>query len=378
MTGKGDPCLSMDRVISKNTVPGYIGSAKQIHGDKTMTTENSDVLKSFSLAYSILADMNKAKVYATPNNYRLWFEHNSGQNKALTDELGRLVQSGNELTEDVTTQLYKKYFGKSKEITLMKKVHHETQKIIKTIFEEIITTSNSTSDYGKRLEDYTTKLNNADQISQVQDVVKGIVKETKQMAESNRQMNEKLREATESTKVLKLQLEKTEKEAMIDDLTGLYNRKAFDKRIQELFSEYKEKGTPFTVVMLDIDFFKKFNDTYGHQVGDEVLSYVGATLHKLLQGGDYPARYGGEEFVILLPATELKNAGVVAEKLRFYISVKQFNEKIDKKITASLGVAMIQSEDSIESIVARADKALYLAKESGRNNVKTETDLPKN
>jgi len=108
-----------------------------------------------------------------------------------------------------------------------------------------------------------------------------------------------------------------------------------------------------------------------------VLSHVGATLHKLLQGGDFPARYGGEEFVILLPATELKNAGVVAEKLRLYISVKKFSEKVDEKITVSLGISVINPEDTVESLVARADKALYQAKESGRNNVKTETDLSK-
>jgi len=176
-----------------------------------MLKENSDVLKSFSLAYSILADMNKAKVHATPNNYRLWFEHNSGRNKDLIAEMDSLIQSGESFTETVIEQLYEKYFGKTKEISLMKKVHHETQKIIKTIFEEIITTSNSTSDYGQRLEEYTVKLSNADEISQVQDVVKGIIKETKQMAESNRQMNEKLVEATENTKSLKLQLEKNRK-----------------------------------------------------------------------------------------------------------------------------------------------------------------------
>jgi len=340
-----------------------------------MQKENSEVLKSFSLAYSILADMNKAKVLASPNNFRLWFEHESGQNADLSAEIETLAQAGKSFTESLNETLYEKYFGQTKEISLMKKVHRETQKIIKTIFKEIIATTNSSSDYGQQLEESTAKLGKTDEISEVQNIVKGIIKETKQMAESNQKMNEKLKQATKHTDKLRGQLEKSEREAMIDSLTGLYNRKAFDKKIKELFSLYQKEGTLFSTIMLDIDFFKKFNDTYGHQVGDEVLSYVGRTLHKFLQGADVPARYGGEEFVILLPATELKNAGVVAEKLRLYISVKQFDEKIDKKITASFGVSVVHPDDTIESLVSRADRALYLAKESGRNNVKAETDL---
>ena len=131
--------------------------------------------------------------------------------------------------------------------------------------------------------------------------------------------------------------------------------------------------------MLDIDFFKKFNDQYGHQIGDEVLGIVGSNLKKNLKGKDFSARDGGEEFIILLLNTPLDNACVVANQIREEISKKRL--KIKKtgqtigNITISMGVSEISERDTIMSVVERADAALYLSKDSGRNNVKSEKDL---
>jgi diguanylate cyclase len=131
--------------------------------------------------------------------------------------------------------------------------------------------------------------------------------------------------------------------------------------------------------MLDIDYFKKFNDQYGHQVGDEVLRIVGAHLKKNLKGKDFPARYGGEEFIVLLPDTKLDKAYIVSEQIRDNISKKRLKIKktgqVLGNITASLGVSEIREEDTAISVVERADSALYLAKNSGRNNVKSEKDF---
>ena len=94
----------------------------------------------------------------------------------------------------------------------------------------------------------------------------------------------------------------------------MHNRKALDKKLKELYDEFKEKGTLFSAMMVDIDFFKKFNDTYGHKIGDEVLNIVGSILKESVKGKDFAARYGGEEFVVLLPDTILPNASIVGEQ----------------------------------------------------------------
>jgi diguanylate cyclase len=199
------------------------------------------------------------------------------------------------------------------------------------------------------------------------------------MAESSKQLNQKLEEATSQIKTLSKQLEETEKEVLLDALTKLNNRKAFDRKINDLCERFDKNEGFFSVVMLDIDYFKKFNDQYGHQVGDEVLRIVGSHLKKNLKGKDIPSRYGGEEFIILLPDTKLDKAYIVAEQIRENISKKRLKIKKTEQtlgnITVSVGVSEIREGDTAISVVERADSALYLAKNSGRNNVKSEKEF---
>ncbi len=210
--------------------------------------------------------------------------------------------------------------------------------------------------------------------------MKSLLDETRGMAETNKELKERLEQASEQTDQLREQLKEREEDLFVDGLTDLYNRKAFDCKIEELIEKFKKEGDFFSLLFLDIDNFKNFNDTYGHDIGDLVLKSVGHILQQGLKGFDFPARYGGEEFVILLPGTELANARIVAEQLRIKISVRRLKEKNDDdrnfgRITASLGVAGIQRGEGAEALVKRADNALYLAKDSGRNSVKTENDL---
>jgi diguanylate cyclase len=199
------------------------------------------------------------------------------------------------------------------------------------------------------------------------------------MSEATRGLQEKLDEATTNAESLKQKLEVTAREALTDPLTGLNNRKAFETKIQELYQSFKDEGNRFAVMMLDIDFFKKFNDDYGHKIGDEVLQLVGSLLIDTLKGRDFPARYGGEEFIVLLPDTEENGGCAVAEQLRKIISGKKLKmvktgESL-RAVTVSIGVSAVNGKDDINGVVQRADKALYLAKDSGRNCVRSEKDL---
>jgi len=161
---------------------------------------------------------------------------------------------------------------------------------------------------------------------------------------------------------------KYEEMASTDSLTGLYNRGKF---LEVYLSSYKtmlERGNSMSFILVDIDYFKKVNDTYGHNVGDEVLVLIAYELQKTLRNIDIVCRWGGEEFVVLLPATEVENAVALAEKLREHIEALVL-QKVER-VTASFGVTKVYVEDDIKSVVERADKALYEAKKSGRNMVK--------
>lgn len=160
-------------------------------------------------------------------------------------------------------------------------------------------------------------------------------------------------------------------QAITDGLTGLYIHRYFHLKLEEEFRKCKREGKSLSLIMTDIDFFKKVNDTYGHQIGDEVLRTVAGVLQKNVRGGDIVCRYGGEEMAIILPETDLSEAGIVAERLRTKIMELSFeSEKGQFKITSSFGVSSYDAQlKNKDELIERADRCLYKAKEQGRNRV---------
>jgi diguanylate cyclase (GGDEF)-like protein len=161
--------------------------------------------------------------------------------------------------------------------------------------------------------------------------------------------------------------------AMVDGLTGLFMRRYFDARIEEEFERTQRYGSPFSVVMIDVDDFKVLNDTHGHLVGDRVLRAVAAAVQSQMRGVDTAARYGGEELALILPGAEMLAAYALAERIRVAIAAVQIPESPETSlgVTASFGVATHPDSraGSPEDVVRRADKALYRAKQTGKNRV---------
>ena len=163
---------------------------------------------------------------------------------------------------------------------------------------------------------------------------------------------------------------------------GLFNRKTLEIKIDEFMLEDTTSSSGLCLVMLDIDHFKKFNDNFGHLVGDEVIRRVANVLKKSVRGSDVAARYGGEEFTVLLPNTPLSGAMVVADTIRstteqMRLKRKNSDERLPP-VTISSGVSYFRRGESKESLIGRADKALYMSKASGRNRVTGEFQLPVN
>ena len=167
------------------------------------------------------------------------------------------------------------------------------------------------------------------------------------------------------------------KHATLDALTGFYNRRQLEERIKQEIASSQRQKTPLCAIMTDIDYFKKVNDTYGHAVGDMVLKTVARVMRSQLREYDVAGRYGGEEFALLLPFTKLKEAKMVAERLRHaiettIIDISDINPDSEEKeinVTISLGIYELKSTDNEEDLLKNADKALYQAKGTGRNRV---------
>ncbi len=182
------------------------------------------------------------------------------------------------------------------------------------------------------------------------------------------EMTQKLQEMEEESKSLRFNLKLAHENALHDFLTGLPNRQAYDERIEQEYARWKRYQTPLTLVVWDIDHFKKINDTFGHKAGDRTLILIAQLLRDNCRIPDFVARFGGEEFVMLLPNTTASQALILTEKLRQLVENTGFNSHGNAiNITLSCGISDFNGDDTREAVFERADQALYQAKEQGRN-----------
>jgi diguanylate cyclase (GGDEF)-like protein len=184
-----------------------------------------------------------------------------------------------------------------------------------------------------------------------------------------------IKEVNKRTYILQIQNKRLKKihqklkeQSNIDPLTKIYNRKFYNEKISELLSSYKRYKQPFSYMIFDIDDFKKINDTYGHDIGDEVLKQLTKAISNHIRANDYFFRVGGEEFVILFSDTNLHQSLDVANKIKDLIFTDI--DLIENRITISVGLTQIDETDSVETIYKRADSLLYEAKHNGKNQVK--------
>ncbi|CAK0760051.1 diguanylate cyclase [Gammaproteobacteria bacterium] len=191
---------------------------------------------------------------------------------------------------------------------------------------------------------------------------------SRQATERILSLNKRLKSMEGETNQLREQIRRERAQAVRDPLTGLFNRIAYEERLAIEFQRVKRYGTPLSLMILDIDFFKRINDSYGHQAGDKVLKKIATRIAANVRDADFVGRFGGEEFVSLLPETDLTSALKVAEKIRETVEscvFRFYNEPVP--ITISCGIAEFHPNDTPETVFERADQALYQAKHLGRN-----------
>ena len=186
-------------------------------------------------------------------------------------------------------------------------------------------------------------------------------------------------EASKELDTIRDSLNKSEERAKTDTLTGLPNRRALEEFFRAAQMAAMESGEPLSVLLIDIDHFKKFNDNFGHGVGDQVLRLMASVLRERVRENDLPARYGGEELIAVLPGAELATCEVVAERIRRAISEARITRRSTGEllptITVSIGVGQFRMGESMAELIERCDRALYRAKGAGRNRVVTEIEV---
>ncbi|MBN1590798.1 MAG: GGDEF domain-containing protein [Pirellulales bacterium] len=216
--------------------------------------------------------------------------------------------------------------------------------------------------------EYLTEFNNGLAVAVTDDTELVATSLTKLLV-ANSKIREHLNLAENKLKEQSETLEAHAAEARTDSLTRLVNRRAFNDEINRCYAAYQRQGRVFSVILLDLDHFKRWNDTYGHPSGDELLARVAEILQANAREMDLVARYGGEEFAVTLPGTTLADANLVAGRMRAAIEDNLQGDDQETSMTISAGTAEIRNEDTVATLLSRVDAALYQSKAAGRNCV---------
>jgi diguanylate cyclase len=250
---------------------------------------------------------------------------------------------------------------------------------IEQVMSMIETAIGTSNDFTQSLAGAQQEIIGSGDRDQLRFIVETLVRATKEVEDANQTLQKRLVDSREEINVLQENLEVVRTESLTDPLTTLANRKFYEDSIKRFIEDAEQNDAPLSVILADIDHFKKFNDTYGHLTGDQVLRLVAITLKQNIKGQDVAARYGGEEFVMLLPRTALMAAVTVADNVRRAVMGKELMRRSTGetlgRVTISLGVANWRKGDTLATLLERADACLYTAKHGGRNCVVAETAL---
>ncbi len=332
-------------------------------------------------AEAAMALMSEHNVAKTPENFEIWYTHVSGRNDKLSKTLDILVSNKQPFTLEQNQSLYDEYCLNNDAAAAVVTAGQEIEKSMGTVLGFLNEASNGVDYYSESLENNLGNMARAGDLDGLRRAVESLVVDTKDMQAQNALLKGRLEKSSGEIQVLRQNLENSQKEAMTDALTGIANRKFFDVCLRQEVAESLESGDSLCLMLGDIDHFKKFNDNYGHQVGDQVLKLVGMILRQETKDTKNitPARYGGEEFAIVMPKVDIAWAQEFAEKIRNTVASKRIRKKATGEdfgnITMSMGVAVFKPGEPVPDLIQRADQGLYHAKATGRNRVVTEQEL---
>jgi diguanylate cyclase len=331
-----------------------------------------------ALATRAIERMRDFGVPPTPRNFEIWYAHVAFGDVELAKSLETIFADGGSWSEDASAILHGRFFALP-ETAPLAAAGASLSTEIDTILNTVAQAGQQTASYGQALEVVKGQMDRGLDAGMLQAVVHQLTAATRSMRARTEALQNQLNQSSTEVAALREAVESIRHEAQTDALTGLANRKHFDDRLAAAAREAAETGEEMCLVIGDVDNFKTFNDTWGHQTGDQVLRLVAQCFIENVKGRDTAARYGGEEFVLILPSTSLANARGLAEQVRRVVQTKKVVKRSSGEtlgsITISLGVARLHpGEDPIET-VRRADACLYTAKRSGRNMVVSEEQV---
>ena len=316
--------------------------------------------------------MAKYKIPLTPENDRVWYQFIAGDIGPIQESIQRSIEAGTPIDEATTQALYRRY-GDAQDQPHIVSAENTIRQLVESMTTSLKTVDSEVSRYEASLGECAQELAGDISADRLQSLVGALSKSTQRMHEGSSNLHSNLDESREEVKALKEELKHAKAAAKTDPMTRLANRIGFEDALEALRADPTTKSTTNTLLIADIDKFKLVNDTYGHIFGDKIIKVVAKALDNLTKGKDIAARFGGEEFVIVLPNATIDGGVAVSESIRRNIANGRiFNPKTKEeiqRITISIGVTEFHLDENINSVIERADAALYRANEGGRNRV---------
>ncbi|KAK0360968.1 hypothetical protein LTR94_025237 [Friedmanniomyces endolithicus] len=327
--------------------------------------------EAYSLARNVIAEMEKAGVWPTPLNFELWLHYIGDPEGPLGREIKRLLAESVTISDETSEMLAAEFLPRGRLSEEIRDAGAVLDRELASVSDAIAKAHKTQAAYGETLADASQTMETAPDASALKGIVGGLSAATKRVRRETAILEKRLESSNKEVARLREHLEQVRRDAMTDALTNLANRKAFDERLHQACAS-QEKG-PMTLAILDIDHFKRFNDTWGHQTGDQVLRYVSTILARTCAAPRFAARFGGEEFAVIFPGEASGAVMAALETIRKEVSSRSLRRRSTNDdlgaVTVSAGFAEHMPGESAASLLERADAALYASKRTGRNRV---------
>jgi diguanylate cyclase len=324
-----------------------------------------------SQAEAAMASMQTHGVLPTPSNFSVWYAYHSGQNSDLNRTIDVLLSNHCPIDDQTLDQLHGKFFKPAISEKALCEKSIRARDTLKTVLDLVEKAQSDADGIGAAIDDISAQF--LDNVHSLADLIDSLVEETSRIVGRSERLGLDLKQSSDKIDALERTLEDLRREATTDGLTGIANRRYFDMALQTISGDAMNSGDDMSLLLIDIDHFKKVNDTWGHATGDAVIRYVATTLAQSVKGQDCVARYGGEEFAVILPATSIDAAMRVGENIRTALSRRLFVprdvEETVCAVTVSIGAACYDPGEPLAQLIQRADAALYQAKKTGRDRV---------
>jgi diguanylate cyclase len=306
----------------------------------------------------------------TPLTYAVWYEHTAGINPALSHAIEDDLTAGNKIDDAAIERLYIGHIA-GHNMDMQWAMQNDFRKMLNHLTGFTEKTGRQVNHFENSLQAHSDSLNQNLDTLQIDTLISSMARDATRMSGSIQNLQAELQSSQQQVEKLHQELESARKETFIDPLTGILNRRGFEAKAKNIFSDKASPSNELCLLIVDIDHFKKVNDHYGHVFGDHVLRATAKTLKSKIKGQDSVARWGGEEFAVLLPGTTVSGARAVAEHIRQSIEKSRIrrigtNEEVGG-ITISIGIAAYTRGISFANLLDQADKALYVSKRTGRN-----------